>query len=764
MLLNRGTRRNETWKYSSFFARNSHFFPVLCGAFLVSIMCIAVLGQQIWPAANPFFTNLFFIVLWISVLLLAWICIRESAREVHFSVKQWLYALAGSSICILLAGIYLYFFLAQEATIKIYDFSVYWRKYIMCSNLFYNDIHGGIAQLIHTLGEEYSDLPTILMLPFSRYFGREFYQYVIWVYILYYVPFCILFALYILRMFRNNMDVKPRHYIMSVLICVFSAPLLHPVLLGYVDVIGLVLIMLHLHLVFNNNLQRFEIKTCMLLAVLSLSLLLARRWYAFWIVGFYFSFGFSFLIHSIKTRKIEWKKAGALFANLSMIAGSCLLWLAAVTPATLSMFLENSYSKAYSAYKTRTELEDIIYLCKDFGWLLAVIALIGIIIILFQKKLYETGVKWIVIFAVSFVLFQRVQSAGAHHRYLFIPIFLLGICCMSVLSDKRFSHSKPQGALISILTCVCLFDFIIAYVPDVQGIVSPKSAIFTQIREEPQKRSDIQSIRQIIQDMNAITTAHNTKAYLVGDSTVISQEVLKRSSLPISEDAMPNMINGSIIDLRDGFPSSAFLADEVLVGDPLQAQRGAGSEVIVRLYDLFEENPETKHYYALSHVYPLDGCVLRSYHRVRPITKTYIDLLKSDLMEAYPEDPVVYEPDYFLSLFQIKSSQPWHYFSWGPLLEILPYEDTVCQWQLDGAFDTLQLTVSNWNEGVTMVIYVEDNPVISLPLVACGDQDFTVALHGAERLTLTFDITDPTEEPRVVREIQLKGRLEETNM
>ena len=426
--MDREARHNGTWKYSSFFARNSHFFPVLCGAFLASIMCIAVLGQQIWSAANSFFTNLFFIVLWISVLLLTWSCIRESVRKVHFSARQWLYALAGSSVCILLAGIYLYFFLAQESTIKTYDFSLYWRKYIVCSDLFYNDIHGGIVHLIHTLAEEYSDLSAILMLPFSRYLGRKFCQYVIWVYILYYVPFCILFALYILRLFRNNMEVKPRHYIMSVLICIFSAPLLHPVLLGYVDVIGLVLIMLHLHLVFDNNLQRFEIKTCMLLAILSLSLLLARRWYAFWIVGFYFSFGFSFLIRSIKVRKIEWKKAGALFANLSMIAGCCLLWLAVVTPATLSMFLGNSYSKAYSAYKTRTELGDIIYLCKDFGWLLVAIALIGIIIILFQKNLYEIGVKWIVIFAVSFVLFQRIQSAGAHHQYLFIPIFLLGIC------------------------------------------------------------------------------------------------------------------------------------------------------------------------------------------------------------------------------------------------------------------------------------------------------------------------------------------------
>lgn len=743
----------KTWLFF-YFEKRKAFAGILCGAFAVLVMYLAALGQQAWPSRNRLFANLFFAALWALLLLFVWACVQKGVREISFTAKQWITALAGAGIFFCAAGTWLYIFLAREATIKTWDSAVYWCKFIENIDLFYNDIFGALTRLVHTFSGEYSDLAVLPMLPFGVYLGRWFYRYAFFVYVLYYAPFGVLFTLYLLRVMKRSMEIKPWHFILCSFVCAFSVPLFHPVLLGYVDVVGLVLMMLHLHLTLDNDLQRFEIKTCAQLAVLSLCLLLSRRWYAFWIVGFYFSFGVSFLFRCVKDRKLHWKRAGALFANLSLIAGSCLIWLAVVTPATITMFLGNQYSEAYAAYKTRTDLGDLIYICRDFGWLLAAAAAVGMIGLLSQKNLREIGAKWIAIFVVSFILFQRVQSAGVHHRYLFIPIFLLGICSAIVLSGKAFPRPRRQAIFVGALVCAYLFNFAVAYAPAAHGLVSSKNAFFTQVREKPQTRNDVQTIQRVVREINSTTSAHNTKAYVVGDSDVSSQEVLKRALLPAALDATPNMLDGSIIDLRDGFPSSAFLADQVLVGEPIQTKRDSGREVIARLYDLFEKNPETANYYTLSQSYPLDGCELKVYHRVRPMTKAYIDLLKDDLKEAYPDAPFVYQPNYFFALCRIESSQPWQYYSWGPLLEVWPSEETSCLWQLDGAFETLRLTVNNWNEGASLIIRINGEEPIDQPLLACGEQAFTIELHGTQQLTI--DVCGTGELP-----IQLSGHLEE---
>lgn len=749
-------RRMEKLRNSfSAVVATKNFRCFLYGALAVLLMYFAALGQGVWPSQKRLFANLFFMALWALLIMFVWACIQKGVWEIKFSTKQWITALIGSGIFFVAAGVWLYLFLRQESTIKTWDSAVYWMKFIENADLFYDDIFGALARLVHTFSGEYSDLAVLPMLPIGAYSGRWFYRYTFFVYALYYVPFGVLLALYLLRVMKRSVEIKPWHFILCSFVCAFSVPLFHPVLLGYVDVVGLVLVMLHLHLTFDNDLQHFEIKTCAQLAVLSLCLLLLRRWYAFWIVGFYFSFGVSFLVRCIKDKKLHWKKAGALFANLSVIAGSCLIWLAVVTPATITMFLANQYSEAYAAYKTRTDFGDLIYICKDFGWLLAAAAMIGVIAVLFQKGLREIGVKQLVIFTVSFALFQRVQSAGVHHRYLFIPLFLFGICSAIILSEKLFRRPGRQAIFAGALACIYLGNFAVAYAIPPRGIDSPSNTLLTQVREKPQVRGDVQTIQQLVQDINSTTSAYNTKAYVVGSSDVSSQEVLKRALLPDSLDATPNILSGSMIDLRDGFPSSAFLADTVLVGDPLQGSRDAGSEVIARLYDLFEENPETARYYTLSQVYPLDGCELKVYQRIKPMSKAYVDLLQDDLKEAYPEEPFVYQPNYFLALFQIRSSLPWQYYSWGPLLEVWPSEETTCQWQLDGEFDALQLTVSNWNEDASLVIRKDDEAPINQPLEACGEQTLTVELRGIQRLTI--DVRGVGEVP-----IQMSGRLDET--
>lgn len=704
----------------------------------LAIMLCSNALQSLFPRYNSYIVYSFFGALYLLIFSIVWMVIKQGILEIKLSKSQWVESLIIILISIIIVAGGLYYFLIQEQTIKTWDSCGYWAKTVDATASCFESLSDSLSTLLSTFSSEYSDLAVYPLIPLGHFWGLEFYQYALYIYFLYAVQVVLLTTLYIVRIYQRTTqkEMKIYHLVVPTIINLLCVPLLHPIQLGYVDVIGLILVLLMLHFTLNWRWDEFHLQKNLILALLSLTLLLCRRWYAFFIVGFYMSFCIECLFLCVMQRKVDIKKISGLFVNLIFIAGICTIWLLLVTPGTLKIFLGNNYSNTYAAYKTRTAFQDLVYFFKDCGFLFVLMAISGLI--LNKKNIGILIIRWAANFFVTFISFEQIQNAGVHHRYLFIPFILFGID-LFVFSLFEKANKKVGILLNGIVIIASVWNVDMAYLHFLPQI--GKERLYTQVYEQPQQRNDLEQIQKVLKYVNQTTNEEHDKVYVVGDSDLISQEVLKRALMPEMTDAAQNVISGSIIDLRDGFPSSAFLGKYVLVASPMQAEHDVGREVIAQLYELFQENQRTEQFYKIVYEESSEEITYRIYEKINPLTKTYIDELRSTLQEYYPDNPYVYEPNYFIALMSLMTSNNYEYYSWAPAIYFSPQYNASINWELSGEFTTLAFDYSNWNNNVYCTVFLNGEEYLQEQLVV-GEATFNIDVTGIQKLELVFESVD----------------------
>ena len=211
---------------------------------------------------------------------------------------------------------------SAEHDIKIYDFSVYWIRLIEDGQLIGQSIPGYLARLLTSFSEEYTRLAVFPLIPASYILGLEFRDYCFAIFSVYYLPACFFLTILALRLSAAARNVKPGPAAFAVCfcLCAFGVALLWPVMRGYLDVSGVLLAAVMLNYTLHWNGVDFDWKRNVALALLSFLLLFTRRWYAYYIVGFYFSFGLASLADMVLNRNFSVKKLGLLLLNMVMIA------------------------------------------------------------------------------------------------------------------------------------------------------------------------------------------------------------------------------------------------------------------------------------------------------------------------------------------------------------------------------------------------------------------------------------------------------------
>lgn len=384
------------------------------------------------------------ILLFLNLLIFEfgyWI-LNEYIKKI--SKKDIIISASGTFIIFILMASFIIWYLHTEETIYTWDSCVYWIKGINLEKQAYNNLIQMFASVKTTLGsQEYNDMAAVPLIPFIHIFGASFTKYVLYNYILYYSPACIILSLYIVRIVENS-KFTPYKYLFAYFITMFFPGLFLPLSNGYLDIVGIAIIGLMLHTVIEWDYTNININTIIKLSILSLLLLLSRRWYAFFIVGFYFAIGVQFIIYEFLFPELKCRKCRNTFINLISIAGICILVLLFLAPEIFSLFLGNDYSNAYQAYKTRTFYNDFYNVIKDFGFILFCFAFLGIIFKIIleirENKIHKIMCHLMISTVVSFILFEKVQSLGEHHRYLLMPLFLTAIIyfLLKLLDSKKF--------------------------------------------------------------------------------------------------------------------------------------------------------------------------------------------------------------------------------------------------------------------------------------------------------------------------------------
>lgn len=652
--------------------------------------------------------------------------------------KRDILIFVGFFLLVGLAGLaFFYFYYAAERDIKIYDAVTYWTRTIQSRKVMEESIPSYLSLLRNTLSDEYNYLIAFPLATASYLFGVSFTGYCQSVFLVYYLPSCLLLALFALRLVAMAQKRKPGA---SALVACFGVLAISPVLfwpltLGYADVAGVLVIALMLNISLGWDGISFSWKRNIIMAMLSLLLILSRRWYAYYIVGFYAALGLVSLIKMLVKRNFSIKRLALLIANLAMIAGIASAAILLLNPNVFAMFLTNNYSEAYAAFGGNGILNSLWYIVNHVGFLLFLAFFLGSVWLLQKSQSRFSVIHLLLSAAVAGVLFLSVQDMGAHHEYLVTPTIMVIVAAFAAVCIQA-TPQKRRVAVSAGLTLVLAINFSFAYVPILGSVADFASPLATAVRNYPKQLENYDAYHQIYDNLLERTRNQSATVYIVGEGDVMNPDYFRRINMPAQEDAAPFAMVNSTVALRDGFPSQMFCAEYILMVNPFSTAFSTVQQVSYQVYDMMLNDPLISNYYQLVETYPLEEHEALLYQKIQPVDKALVDVLKERLQEFYPDTPLVYEPAYLLALMEYDDTMVYYNFYENHLMFNKPPNGTA-HFALNDTrqFNTISFELETSTPGLELVVENQTGEIYRGP-IAEGRAPYSIDITGSDSLTV----------------------------
>ncbi len=719
------------------------------GAWLFALIGLALV-QPLLPAgiartvvADVFF--LLFLALPLAVLALwTW----QWLQEIDYNEKDGAYILAFIVVMYIAAYVFIHVFFRAEHDIKIYDSTVYWIKVIEDGARAAESIPEYLAFLRHTFTFEYNNLAVLPLLPLSHVLGTSFAGYCTTVAFAYYLPACFFLTLFCLRLFLLARETRPGipAFIAIFLLCALCVGFLWPVMDGYLDVVGVLIIAVLLNASLYWDAGTFSWRSVITLSVLSVLLVLSRRWYAFYIVGFYLGFGVSALITNAGNREALYSRLKKIVLNMLAIAAVSTLCIVIIQPALLQLFISTHYATAYSFYKTMSVWGNLWIFSKNLGMLWLAAAYGGISILVASSPTRLICLRLLIAMIVAIVLFCTVQDLGYHHHYLIYPTILIfaGVMYARIAA---WAQEKTAALLLLIgVVVLTVVNFLFGYCSELTHVAVKTEPFTTAMRRYPMVNANYDVIREVVRNLTEKIGETSQHVYVVGDGLALSPEILKRSLLPEKTDAAPYVLVNSIVDLRDGFPSQLFMAEYVVLSDPFITEFPKPQQVSYQVYDLLLRDPAGSDYYQREASYTAADGDIVVLKKIRPIGRAFVDNLRDRMQNYYPQTPFVYSPNYFIALNEIPPAIEYQYNFWDDnsfTFHKKAAEEITIQFHGIEGLSTISFAISCWNEGLELRAENRDKVLARQPLIQAVRAPYRFDIGGSDALTITIANANP---------------------
>ncbi|MCD8351563.1 MAG: hypothetical protein LUC93_13225 [Planctomycetaceae bacterium] len=279
-----------------------------------------------------------------SVLAYKWYSeLGVSGRGI--AVSGFVIALLAIAGCVMMGE-----FFQQERDIKIFDFATFWMATVeMRSVVETKPIHDVVALFLLRLSHEYTMVPAVPLALASYVFGQGYTGFCQSIYVLYYIPACVFVTLLAMRLAAiagKSAGNRVLAFSVCLLLCVSNAPVAWPLMNGYVDIVGVLLLAIMMNLTLHWDGVTFSWRMVAALAILSLTTVLARRFFAFAVIGFFASFGIALLIDMVVSQRYSIARLGRLVVNMALIAAGASVLLFLLNRTIFQVFLGVNYSQA----------------------------------------------------------------------------------------------------------------------------------------------------------------------------------------------------------------------------------------------------------------------------------------------------------------------------------------------------------------------------------------------------------------------------------
>ena len=603
---------------------------------------LLVLVGLLFPTAVAFFP---LVSLWCSCVLFygaLWV-LHTAGVELDFFHRAAIIAFWAGAV------LYFYWALGRRQFIYAWDYVNYIQKQFNTEAAFALGPVAGFKYIISTFSEDYTNFITLFTeFPFclTAKTGDSY---------AFAQVFCVLPSLMLMLAgltikIRQILEVKNKFWYF---IIGFSWVLTYPFLrmsamLAQPDWFGLIFAFAILLLTLDYRFEKLEPGRFVLIFLATAAIILSRRWYLYFVVGYCFAYVLLLAVSSIRLAK-DGQPSRAVHRMVRLVvfglcaAGAMVLLLLPMVRKILSF----DYAGRYSYYNFGGITLELAAQTLRIGLLNFILIGMGLWFAT-KRRLPALPCLAGTELLVSLVLFTRVQNTGSHQMLLFMPgwllLFLVG---SAALADGLKKHTAVKlcywgftmvfavSVRCSPLTTVALPGFVVDHFP--LKAVSE----FVRLDKLTYDRTDAAQIQRVDDWIDAHCDAEKGEfAYMIPHDMLYNSDIFQYAALPDIQ-LQGKLAAGISIPGTHEFPVRFFEAKYVLTAEPLPQTFVSGGELSGRWNALFCAARD-EHFTQAASFDMGNGTVFTVWERTEPADRTEVEYY----LDAFAQEDALY-PEMF---------------------------------------------------------------------------------------------------------------------
>ena len=418
--------------------------------------------------------------------------------------------------------------------------------------------------------------------------------------------------------------------------------------LGQPDWFGLIFAFMLMLLTLDYRFDGIDLPRYLLIFAATAGIILTRRWYLYFVVGYCFAYVLLLAVSSIRLAK-DGQPSRAVHRMVRLVvfglcaAGAMVLLLLPMVRKILSF----DYAGRYSYYNFGGITLELAAQTLRIGLLNFILIGMGLWFAA-KRRLPALPCLAGAELLVSLVLFTRVQNTGSHQMLLFVPgwllLFLVG---SAALADGLKKHTAVKlcywgftmvfavSVRCSPLTTVALPGFVVDHFP--LKAVSK----FVRLDKLTYDRTDAAQIQRVDDWIDAHCDAEKGEfAYMIPHDMLYNSDMFQYAALPDIQ-LQGKLAAGISIPGTHEFPVRFFEAKYVLTAEPLPQTFVSGGELSGRWNALFCAARD-EHFTQAASFDMGNGTVFTVWERTEPADRAEVEYY----LDAFAQEDVLY-PEMF---------------------------------------------------------------------------------------------------------------------
>ncbi len=540
-------------------------------------------------------------------------------------------------------------YVSSEHTIYYWDDAVYHDMTLERAIYFRDLAKNSLGQLRDALNSirestsnDYSDLHTLLIIPFVLSFGDARLVYILCLALMYLLPFILISGAIASKIipYRPTVVFWSSAFLMLLIPAVWS-PTLH----GYPDtgsaaLIGLAILLYLSDLQLKRWWRIILIGFCIALAILF------RRHFIYDGITFFAAISLQALItFGIQLRQDIRAALKNLFGTglrIALVAAATATTLAVLGWPFIDRILHTDFGLLYASYAVPFE-ESILYYISQYGWLACVISVIALIAALLKRSPASQQVGFVSLFlGISWIQWMiSVRQLGFHYTLHFTLYIVLGIVACLWMAWANLGGWKRAVALIFLgllLATNALVGLSPIAIPSDMLVVSDRlnlslSGLFSA-NNKPLVRKDYKEVIRLVDYLRSVSSPADP-IYVAASSGTINDDILWHAERTQYENVIDSQVDTfwenkglnilhwvPFADSRDYYPLEKLLQSQyVVIATPFQYHLHPDEQKVVNVVvDAFEEDWElSQDFVRLPQQFALENqVVVTVYKRIRP--------------------------------------------------------------------------------------------------------------------------------------------------